>query len=46
MQKLNYPGTDWRGLALIGAQKKPLQCLWIKTLNMHFFALILDPVKS
>ena len=24
MQKLNFPGTDWRGLALIGAQKKPL----------------------
>jgi len=22
-QKLNFPGTDWRGLALIGAQKKP-----------------------
>ena len=24
MEKLNFPGTDWRGLALIGAQKKPL----------------------
>ena len=24
MQKLNFPGTHWRGLALIGAQKKPL----------------------
>ena len=23
MQKLNFPGTHWRGLALIGAQKKP-----------------------
>ena len=23
-QKLNFPGTHWRGLALIGAQKKPL----------------------
>ena len=22
MQKLNFPGTHWRGLALIGAQKK------------------------
>ena len=21
--KLNFPGTHWRGLALIGAQKKP-----------------------
>ena len=25
MEKLNFPGTDWRGLALIGAQKKPLK---------------------
>ena len=24
MQKLNFPGTHWRGLAVIGAQKKPL----------------------
>ena len=23
MQKLNFPGTHWRGLALIGTQKKP-----------------------
>ena len=23
MEKLNFPGTDWRGLALIGAQKNP-----------------------
>ena len=23
MQKLNFPGTHWRGLALIGAQKNP-----------------------
>ena len=23
MQKLNFPGTHWRGLALIGAPKKP-----------------------
>jgi len=22
MQKLNFPGTHWRGVALIGAQKK------------------------
>ena len=22
MQKLNFPGTAWRGLALIGTQKK------------------------
>ena len=28
MQKLNYPGTHWRGLALIGAQKKPLWVAW------------------
>ena len=29
MQKLNFPGTHWRGLALIGAQKKPCHCpLW------------------
>ena len=25
MEKLNFPGTDWLGLALIGAQKKPLE---------------------
>ena len=25
MQKLNFPGTHWRGLAVIGAQKKTLQ---------------------
>ena len=25
MEKLNFPGTDWRGLALIGAQKNPVQ---------------------
>ena len=24
MQKLNFPGTHWRGLAVIGAQKNPL----------------------
>ena len=24
MQKLNFQGTHWRGLALIGAQKNPL----------------------
>ena len=24
LEKLNFPGTDWRGLALIGAQKKTL----------------------
>ena len=24
MQKLDFPGTHWRGLALIGAQKNPL----------------------
>ena len=24
MQKLNFPGTHWRGLAVIDAQKKPL----------------------
>ena len=24
MQKLNFPGTYWRGLAVIGSQKKPL----------------------
>ena len=24
MQKLNFPGTHWRGLAVIGAQKKTL----------------------
>ena len=24
MQKLNFPGTHWRGLALIGAQKTSL----------------------
>ena len=23
MQKLNFPGTHWRGLALIGAKKNP-----------------------
>ena len=23
MQKLNFPGTHWRGLALIGAKKTP-----------------------
>ena len=23
MQKLDFPGTHWPGLALIGAQKKP-----------------------
>ena len=23
MQKLNFPGTHWRGLAVIGAQKTP-----------------------
>ena len=23
MQKLNFPGTHWSGLALIGAQKNP-----------------------
>ena len=23
MQKLDFPGTHWRGLALIGAQKTP-----------------------
>ena len=23
MQKLDFPGTHWRGLALIGTQKKP-----------------------
>ena len=23
IQKLNFPGTHWRGLALIGAQKNP-----------------------
>ena len=23
MEKLNFPGTDWRGLALIGAPKNP-----------------------
>ena len=27
MQKLDFPGTHWRGLALIGAQKKPLKWL-------------------
>ena len=25
MQKLNFPGTHWRGLALIGTQKQPLE---------------------
>ena len=24
MQKLNFPGTDWRGLALKGAPKNPV----------------------
>ena len=24
MQKLNFPGTHWRGLAVIDAQKNPL----------------------
>ena len=26
MQKLNFPGTHWRGMALIGAPKKPCIC--------------------
>ena len=33
MQKLNFPGTHWRGLALIGAQKKPLNCVQIPMLS-------------
>ena len=28
MQKLNFPGTHWRGLALIGAQKNPCLADW------------------
>ena len=30
MKKLNFPGTDWRGLALIGAQKKPCPGMKLK----------------
>ena len=27
MQKLNFPGTHWRGLALTGAKKIPWRCI-------------------
>ena len=34
MEKLNFPGTDWRGLALIGAPKKPWVIFtWASHLN-------------
>ena len=28
VHKFNFPGTHWRGLAVIGAQKKPLHLNW------------------
>ena len=36
MQKLDFPGTHWRGLALIGAQKKPLllYVLWFASRSL------------
>ena len=38
MQKLNFPGTHWRGLALIGAQKNPafVQISSLYTMNDRF----------
>ena len=30
MQKLNFPGTHWRGLALVGAQKNTPQSMYHK----------------
>ena len=36
MQKLNFPGTHWRGLALIGAQKKPLQPITQPSADKNF----------
>ena len=39
MQKLNFPGTHWRGLALIGAPKNPLPSNWC---HLDEFSLLKD----
>ena len=49
MQKLNFPGTHWRGLVLIGAQKKPAAVTTITdwgVLLPHIWIHIYLEVKS
>ena len=42
MQKLNFPGTHWRGLALIGSPKKPCYSFQIYKRDTYYKEKVLN----